>query len=67
MPYNVLSTEFKNLIWLMYLRKSRQDDPNETVEEVLAKHEAILQEWARRERPYPAHHNKRQPPCSSDR
>ena len=49
MPYNVLSTEFKNLIWLMYLRKSRQDDPNETVEEVLAKHEAILQEWARRE------------------
>ena len=31
----------------MYLRKSRQDDPNETVEEVLAKHEAILQEWAR--------------------
>lgn len=49
MPYNVLSTEFKNQIWLMYLRKSRQDDPNETVEEVLAKHEAILQEWARRE------------------
>ena len=49
MPYNVLSTEFKNLIWLMYLRKSRQDDPNESVEEVLAKHEAILQEWARRE------------------
>lgn len=34
--------------WLMYLRKSRQDDPNETVEEVLAKHEAILQEHAAR-------------------
>jgi DNA invertase Pin-like site-specific DNA recombinase len=33
----------------MYLRKSRQDDPNETVEEVLAKHEGILQEWAMRE------------------
>jgi DNA invertase Pin-like site-specific DNA recombinase/ssDNA-binding Zn-finger/Zn-ribbon topoisomerase 1 len=33
----------------MYLRKSRQDDPNETVEEVLAKHEAQLQEYARRE------------------
>ena len=49
MPYSVLSTELKNQIWLMYLRKSRQDDPNETVEEVLAKHEAILQEWARRE------------------
>ena len=49
MPYNVMSLELKNQIWLMYLRKSRQDDPNETVEEVLAKHEAILQEWARRE------------------
>lgn len=49
MPYNVLSTELKNQVWLMYLRKSRQDDPNESVEEVLAKHEAILQEWARRE------------------
>lgn len=49
MPYNVLSLELKNKIWLMYLRKSRQDDPNETVEEVLAKHQGILQEWARRE------------------
>lgn len=39
----------KNGIWIMYLRKSRQDDPNETVEEVLAKHETILQEWALRE------------------
>ena len=47
MPYNVLSLEYKSKIWLMYLRKSRQDDPNETVEEVLAKHEAMLQEWAR--------------------
>lgn len=34
---------------LMYLRKSRQDDPNETVEEVLAKHETELQEYAERE------------------
>ena len=34
---------------LMYLRKSRQDDPSETVEEVLAKHENILQEYAMRE------------------
>lgn len=49
MPYNVLSTEFKDQFWLMYLRKSRQDNPDETVEEVLAKHEAILQEWAVRE------------------
>lgn len=36
-------------MWLIYLRKSRQDDPNETVEEVLAKHEAMLQEYAERE------------------
>lgn len=33
----------------MYLRKSRQDDPNETVEEVLSKHEIMLQAWAKRE------------------
>ena len=39
----------KYLSYLMYLRKSRQDDPNETVEEVLAKHETILQEFAMRE------------------
>lgn len=32
--------------WIIYLRKSRQDDPHETVEEVLAKHEAQLQEYA---------------------
>lgn len=49
MPYNILSLEFKNKIWLMYLRKSRQDDPNETVEEVLSKHEIMLQDWAKRE------------------
>ena len=36
-------------IWLIYLRKSRQDDPNETIEEVLAKHELQLQEYAERE------------------
>ena len=35
--------------WLLYLRKSRQDNPDETVEEVLAKHEIQLQEWAERE------------------
>ena len=39
----------KYLQWLIYLRKSRQDDPRHTVEEVLAKHEQILQEYARRE------------------
>lgn len=35
--------------YLMYLRKSRQDDPNETVEEVLARHEKQLQEYALKE------------------
>lgn len=35
--------------YLLYSRKSRQDDPKETVAEVLAKHENILQEYARRE------------------
>lgn len=35
--------------YIMYLRKSRADNPNETVEEVLAKHESILQELAERD------------------
>lgn len=35
--------------YLIYLRKSRKDDPNETVEEVLSKHERDLQELAMRE------------------
>lgn len=35
--------------WIIYLRKSRQDDPRETVEEVLEKHETMLQEYAQRE------------------
>ena len=47
-----ISPEMKFKIWIMYLRKSRQDDPNETVEEVLAKHEAQLQDWAERELGY---------------
>lgn len=34
---------------IIYLRKSRQDDQAETVEEVLAKHETILQEYCERE------------------
>ena len=33
---------------IAYLRKSRADDPLLTVEEVLARHEAILNEWAER-------------------
>lgn len=32
--------------YLIYLRKSRQDDPLETVEQVLLKHEIVLQEYA---------------------
>ena len=39
----------KDGTYLMYLRKSRADNPDESVEEVLSKHEAILQEWAIRE------------------
>lgn len=34
--------------YLIYLRKSRQDDPNETIEEVLSKHERDLQDLALR-------------------
>lgn len=44
--------EVVKILWdqvLLYLRKSRSDDPNQTVEEVLAKHEAQLQEYAERE------------------
>lgn len=33
---------------IVYLRKSRADDPLLTVEEVLAKHESILDEWSER-------------------
>lgn len=44
-PLNVLSTE----AYIIYLRKSRADNPDESVEEVLAKHEADLQELAERE------------------
>ena len=33
---------------LDYLRKSRADDPDLTVEEVLSKHETILDEWAQK-------------------
>lgn len=36
---------------LLYLRKSRTDDPALTVEEVLAKHETLLDEWTERHFP----------------
>lgn len=39
----------KNDEYIMYLRKSRADNPHESVEEVLAKHETILQELAVRD------------------
>lgn len=45
MAYSIL----KNDAYLMYLRKSRADNPNESVEEVLEKHETILQELAERD------------------
>lgn len=44
-PYNVLSGE----AYIIYLRKSRADSPDESVEEILAKHEIMLQELAERE------------------
>jgi hypothetical protein len=46
---NNVSTNFSPNMFLMYLRKSRQDDPNETIEQVLSKHETILQEFMVRE------------------
>ena len=39
----------KDGIYLMYLRKSRADNPDESVEEVLAKHEKLLQDYFIRE------------------
>lgn len=45
LPYNVLSTE----AYIIYLRKSRADNQDESVEEILAKHEQMLQELAERE------------------
>ena len=39
----------KDGIYLMYLRKSRADNPDESVEEVLAKHEKLLQDYFMRE------------------
>ena len=38
---------------LVYLRKSRSDDPMLTIEEVLEKHERDLKEWADRNLDYP--------------
>lgn len=46
---NKVLTNISPEMFIMYLRKSRQDDPNETIEEVLSKHETILQEFMERE------------------
>ena len=49
--YDVLQYEPEEI--LMYLRKSRSDDPTLTVEEVLMRHERILNEWVERNLPRP--------------
>lgn len=46
-PYAAMSTEA--LAHILYLRKSRKDNPDESIEEVLAKHEERLQQLAERE------------------
>lgn len=49
--YNSQSYQLNTLVYdeiVIYLRKSRQDDPNETVEEVLSRHEMQLQDFALR-------------------
>ena len=45
--YNIKPEEI-----LIYLRKSRADDPLLTTEEVLSNHESILDEWVERNLPY---------------
>lgn len=40
--------DFKSEEVIVYLRKSRSDDPLMSVEEVLSKHEEILDEWSER-------------------
>ena len=47
--YNYIDfSQFRPDEFLVYLRKSRSDDPLLSVEEVLEKHEAILDEWCER-------------------
>ena len=45
--------QLKDGIYIMYLRKSRADNPDESVEEVLAKHEKLLQDYFVRELGHP--------------
>jgi DNA invertase Pin-like site-specific DNA recombinase len=46
--YNYIAQQFLADELLFYLRKSRTDDPLLTVEEVMARHEARLDEWVAR-------------------
>lgn len=48
MPYFDILSQFAPEEILVYLRKSRSDDPDLTVEEVLQRHQKILQEWIER-------------------
>ena len=50
--YNIRE-ELKPEEILMYLRKSRADDPLESMEETLSNHESILDEYCERTLPYP--------------
>lgn len=50
--YNNMLSNIKPEEILIYLRKSRADDPLLTTEEVLANHEFELDEWADRNLPY---------------
>lgn len=50
--YNI-KDEIKPEEIIMYLRKSRADDPLLSVEEVLLNHESMLDEWCERHLPYP--------------
>lgn len=43
--YRIIRNILKSEEILLYLRKSRSDDPSLTTEEVLSKHEALLDEW----------------------
>lgn len=51
--YNYEKPQLKPEEILMYLRKSRADDPLESVEETLSNHETMLDEWCERNLPYP--------------
>lgn len=46
MYYNPITVDFSVDEVLVYLRKSRTDDPSLDVAEVLARHETILDEWS---------------------